>query len=257
MKQKTTQVITKLMLPVMACAVMLYSSCRKSDMLPPLNKPAQTNTSTKPANDALSKQIVANLAHSLGGSYGSTSMMSIHNNSNAGLLCGLFTDSLVNVDGNQGDTVSHKGGEITFAFNCTNGKPSGYTAFDSLATTRSLPNGWYQFYYIRQAYTIKCLENGNEFIGVDGDNYFYQYMKLHAYDPADTKLYTDIESCHFVLSNLKIDVIQKDILSGTATFTATGQDWHVDGTVNFVGNHIADVTIDGTVYHIDIRDYSW
>jgi hypothetical protein len=82
-------------------------------------------------------------------------------------------------------------------------------------------------------------------------------MKLHAYDPADTKLYTDIESCNFVLSNLKIDVINKDILSGTAIFTADSWSWHLTGTVNFVGNHIADVTIDGKVYHIDTRDFSW
>jgi hypothetical protein len=253
-KQKTVKIFTKLALPMLACAVMLYSSCRKSDMVAPATKPAQA-TATKPSNDALTKQIVANLAHSLGGTYGgANTLSSVYNNS---AFCGLVTDSTVDRSAMQGDTSSHMGGYLTFAFNCDNGNPSGFTASDSLATTRQTPDGWYQWYYIKQNYTIKCLNGSNQFVGVNGTNYYYQYMKLHAYDPADTKLYTDIQSCNFVLTNLKIDIANRDILSGTALFTAKGQDWNVTGTVNFVGNHIADVTIDGTVYHIDTRDFSW
>jgi hypothetical protein len=254
MKQKTNKVITKLMLPAMACAVLLYSSCRKSDMTPAPSTSTQT-TATAPTNASLSQQIVANLAHSLGGTYGGANTLSSITNNSA--FCGLVTDAQVDTSASQGDTTSHMGGYRTFAFNCTNGSPSGFTAVDSLATTRQTPDGWYQWYYIKQNYTIQTLNGSNQFVGVNGTNHFYQYMKLHAYNPANTTLYTDIESCNFVLTNLQIDVVNKDILSGTALFTAEGQDWNVTGTVNFVGNYIADVTIGGTVYTIDTRDFSW
>ncbi len=87
-------------------------------------------------------------------------------------LCGFFTDSLVNQNATEGDTVSHTGGNQTFFFNCTNGKPSGYTAYDSLGTTRNIPKGLFQNYYIKQAYTIQCLDDKHLFVGVNGDNYF-------------------------------------------------------------------------------------
>src|SRR5579863_3941274 len=189
MKQKTTKVITNLLLPVMACAVMLYSSCRKNESAPVPSKTAQTTSTTKPTNDALSKQIIANLAQAIGGMHGGVNLMNgidslslaghlgPHKGYNGALLCGLFTDSLVNLSGNQGDTVSHTGGNLTFFFNCDSGKTKGYIAYDSLATTRQLTNGWYQFFYVKQAYTIKCLDAKHQFIGVNGDNYFYQYMK--------------------------------------------------------------------------------
>src|SRR3569833_2465230 len=72
-KQTVTKTFTKLALPLMACAVMLYSSCRKSDMVAPSVTTTQTTKTTKPSNDALTKQIVADLARSLGGACGGAS----------------------------------------------------------------------------------------------------------------------------------------------------------------------------------------
>jgi hypothetical protein len=46
-------------------------------------------------------------------------------------------------------------------------------------------------------------------------------------------------------------------MSGTATFKAYGQGWALSGTVVFLGNHMADVTINGQVYHVNIAPYSW
>jgi len=260
-KQKVTKTIAKLALPLMACAVMLYSSCRKSDLAPaPAAKAGQTTNA--PSNEELSKQIVANLAHSLSGGYGGASMMkgldslnlAGHKGLESSLLCGFFTDSLVDRTAKQGDTTSHLGGELTFAFTCDNGKPTGYSAYDSLATTRQVPNGWYQQYYIKQAYTIKCLDDKHQFIGVNGDNYFYQYMNLIC-DCGKSAI--DIENCNFVLHDLKIDICKKDILSGTADFTANGNNWHVEGTLVFIGNHLANVTIGGNTFQIDTRNFSW
>jgi hypothetical protein len=214
----------------------------------------------------LSKQIAFSLARSIGGMYGGVNLMNgidslslaghlgPHKSYNNSLLCGLFTDSLVNQNATEGDTVSHTGGNLTFFFNCDSGKTNGYIAYDSLATTRHAPNGWYQNYYVKQAYTIKCLDAKHQFVGVNGDNYFYQYMNLIC---DCGKSVVDIENCNFVLNNLVIDVCKKDILSGTATFTAYGEGWHVEGTLVFIGNHTANVTIGGQTFQINTLNFSW
>src|SRR3569832_1254540 len=97
-KQKTVKTFTKLALPVLACVVMLYTSCRKTDIAPaPGKKTVQTQASTNaPANDELARQVVSNLAHSLSGSYGGASMMkgidslnlAGHKGLESSLLCG-------------------------------------------------------------------------------------------------------------------------------------------------------------------------
>ncbi|HWD88948.1 MAG TPA: hypothetical protein VG367_12525 [Mucilaginibacter sp.] len=265
-KQNVTKTFTKLALPMLACAVMLYSSCRKNENAPaPVNKTAQTNSTTTPTNSDLSKAIAINLAHSIGGAYGGVNLttgvdslslashLGPHNDFESPALCGLFTDSLVNFSNKQGDTTSHTGGNLTFYFNCDNGKPSGYIAYDSLATTRQA-HSWYDQFYVKQAYTIKCLDDKHQFIGVNGDNYFYEYNQVTC--GCGEKVIT-IQNCNFVLNNLTIDVCKKDILSGTATFTAYGEGWHVSGTLVFIGNHTANVTIGGDTFQINTLRYSW
>lgn len=268
-KQNVTKMLTKLALLLAACTVMLYTSCRKTENAPaPINKTGQTTSdaSTPPSNADLSKEIASNLAHSVGGAYGGTNLttsidslslaghLGPHQDFESPLLCGLFTDSLVNINTKQGDTTSHTGGNLTFYFNCDNEKPSGYIAYDSLATTRQAPHGWYQQYYVKQAYTIKCLDAKHQFIGVNGDNYFYQYQQITC---GCGKHVITIENCNFVLNNLTIDVCKKDILSGTATFTAYGEGWHVAGTMVFIGNHTANVTIGNDTFQINTLKYSW
>ncbi|MFI5158647.1 MAG: hypothetical protein ACHQF4_07255, partial [Sphingobacteriales bacterium] len=153
----------------------------------------------------------------------------------------------------EGDTVSHTGGNESFFFNCTNGKTSGYTAYDSLGTTRNIPKGLFQNYYVKQAYTIQCLDDKHLFVGVNGDNYFYQLVNIDCACTGTT--YADVENSNYVLNNLKIDVCKQDILSGTATFKAYGYHWAITGTVTFLGNYMADMIIDGnsTVYHMNLK----
>lgn len=256
----------KPLLLIVACAAVLWSSCRKNENIP---APAKTTTTkTSPQSMAtFSNQMVVNLAKSISGSFGGVNLMggvdtvnfrgarSLCHCYNNLPLCGFFTDSLVDISSTEGDTTSHAGGNLTFYFNCVNGQKAGYTAYDSIGVSRTVPNGWAQHYYIKQAYTIQSLDDKHEFIGVSGDNYFYQQMNLIC--ECNNNSYTDIENSNYVLNNLKIDVCKKDILSGTATFTAYGEGWSLSGSVVFLGNHMADVTINGQVYHVDISKYSW
>ncbi len=260
-QQNKMKSFSKMLLPLLMIAVAIISSCKKTENTP---TPATSNQATTAAT---SKSIALNLIQSLSGFKGGVNLMggvdtvnvrgahSLCHCYNTAPLCGFFTDSLVDISSAEGDTSSHAGGNLTFYFNCNNGQKAGYTAYDSLGISRTTPQGWAQNYYIKQAYTIQALDEKHQFIGVSGDNYFYQTMNLHC--NCNNSWYTDIENSNYVLNNLTIDVCKKDILSGTATFKAYGAGWSLSGTVTFLGNHLVDVNINGQVTRVDISQYCW
>lgn len=260
-KQNVVKVYIKPLLPVVLGLMMVYSSCRKDEKAPvPINAPSKTL-----ATDSISGQVAVNIARSLAGSYGGVNIMDgvdsvslsghlgPHHAANTQSLCGFFTDSLVNRNWTSGDTTNHTGGNLTFYFDCNNGKSTGYTAYDSLATTQTTSHGSSE-HYVKQYYTIKCLDDKHTFVGVNGDIYYYSTVTIecgcHHY-------YTTIENANYVLSNLKVDVCKKDILSGTATFKAYGESWFLTGTITFLGNHMADIVINNQTYHVNLQTGTW
>jgi len=252
----------KPLLVLMVCLALVYTSCRKTENAP---TPVTTSTATNKTidNKALSTQLALNMANSLAGKLGGANLMDgadsvsltghqgPHHGYNSNALCGFFTDSLVSMDSVQGDTTSHTGGNLTFFFDCKDGKRAGYSAYDSIGTTRTTSKGLFQNYYVKQYYTIKCLDDKHQFVGVNGSNYFYQLVNISC---GCHQTYADIENSVYYLKDLTIDVCKKDILSGTATFKAYGDGWHISGTMTFLGNHMADMIIDGdsTVYHVNL-----
>jgi hypothetical protein len=258
LKQKFT---IKPLFAIAVCTLLVYSSCRKSDNTPLPS--TTTTTKTTPDTKAIGGQVALNIAHSLYGKLGGANLMDgvdsvsltghmgPHHGYNTSLLCGFFTDSLVSVDSREGDTVSHTGGNLSFYFNCKDGKHAGYTAYDSLGTTRTTSKGLFQNYYVKQYYTIDCLDDKHQFIGVNGSNYFYQLVNISC---GCNETYADIENSVYFLKDLTIDVCKKDILSGTATFKAYGQGWSITGKMTFLGNHMADMIIDGnsSIYHVNL-----
>lgn len=242
-------------LPIVFCVLMVYSSCRKAD-----NSMAPKTSTKSIATDTIGGQIAVNIGKSLAGTFGGVNIMSSTDSVsvtghkgpqkgyNANALCGFFTDSLVNYDSQVGDTTYHTGGELKFYFNCKDGKSTGYTAYDSLNTIRTTPKQVYQ-YYVKQSYTIQCLDDKHLFNGVNGENRFASTTITHC-SCHDT--YTDVGGADYLLKDLKIDVCKQDIISGTATFTAFGTGWSVSGSIVFLGNHMADITINGKLYHVNL-----
>jgi hypothetical protein len=240
-------------LPIMVCLLLVYTSCRKDSSTAPSTSTQSTS------NVALSKQIAMNLSKSLAGTFGGVNMKDGVNVSvedhlgphhacgchSGNTLCGFFTDSLVNYNATSGDTTIHTGGFLKFFFNCIDGKLSGYTAYDSLNTTKTTTASVSQ-YKVQQYYTIVALDSAKNFIGVNGTN------DLHTSITYTDNSTPQIGGAFYQLTNLKIDVINKDILSGTATFKAYGSNWNASGTIVFLGNHQADFTLNGTTTHITV-----
>lgn len=241
-------------LPIMLCVLLVYSSCRKDSTSTPSSQTAKTTSSSE-----LSKQVAINLSKSLAGSFGGVNLKDGVNVSVDGHLgphyacgctgknplCGFFTDSLVNYNATVGDTTIHTGGSLRFYFNCINGKLSGYTAFDSLVTVKTTKASVYE-YHVQQLYNIAALDSAKNFIGVNGTNDLRTYLTFTNGAPAENGGAT------YKLSNLKIDVIKRDILSGTATFKAFSPTWNLTGTIVFLGNHQADFTANGTTTRINL-----
>ena len=242
----------KPIIPIMLCVLMIYSSCRKDSTTAPSN---QTTT-----NAALSSQIALNVSKSLSGTFGGVNLNDGVNVSvdghlgphyacgctNSNPLCGFVTDSLVNYNNKVVDTTWHTGGNLKFYFNCVNGKLSGYTAFDSLMTTKTTPQS-VSTYQVQQYYTIVALDSAKNFIGVNGTNEIVTRVTYTNGSPSD------LSGASYKLSNLKIDVVHSDILSGTATFVSYGSNWDINGTITFLGNHMADITMGGKVYHTNLQ----
>lgn len=252
----------KPLLAIMVCVLLVYTSCRKSES----NLLSPTKSSTDAVStDTLVSQLAVNLAKSLSGGFGGVNVMDgvdsvslgnhrgIQHGSNNNSLCGFFTDSLVNYTHTLADTTSHTGGNLTFYFDCTNGKSTGYTAYDSLGTTSKRPDGS-TFSYVKQYYTIKCLNNNYQFVGVNGDIYYYYSTTTLC---SCNQTYTTIQNVNYVLKDLTINVCgcSRDILSGTASFKAYGRNWSLIGTMTFLGNYQADMLINGVTYHVNLKTH--
>jgi hypothetical protein len=255
-KQNVVKSYTRPLVLIIACILLVYTSCRKDSSSAP-------STSTPvPSNSALSSQIAINVAKSLSGSFGGVNLndgvdsvsvadhLGPHHACGCGStnpLCGFFTDSLVNANSTEGDSVKiHTGGELKFYFNCVNNKLSGYTANDSLSTFRTNATSVSE-YRVQQFYNIKALDSNHQFIGVDGNNTLKTFITSNGGSARSTG------GAYYQFTDLTIDVINKDILSGTATFDAYGTNWDAHGTIKFLGNHMADFTMNtGQLYHVNL-----
>ncbi|HEY8781170.1 MAG TPA: hypothetical protein VIM16_06120 [Mucilaginibacter sp.] len=242
----------KLTFVLLAGVALFYMACKKDS----------TNASQGPMTsaDVISRQIASNLSKSLSGFYGGIKIgdgiktPSIITSANAAPnpICGFTVDSVLNYTTNIGDTIkSQSNGRIIFYFNCTNGQPDGYRANDSLKTTGTAP-GYSFFYNITQYYVISSLNPGITLLSVNGS--LKSFVGL-TYNKAGVKPTAD--STSYALTGLTIDLSkQDDITSGLATFVTSGSNnfgpWNYTGTIKYLGNHMADVTINGKVYHVTI-----
>ena len=244
------KICLKFAIALMLGGTLLYTSCQKSE-----NKPA---ASTKPvSNTDVSAQVAVNLTKALSGSMGGVNLNKSLNPkslvssypSQTYSLCGFAADSVLNYYTNDGDTVkSHTTGNAHFLFDCQNGQPDGYTAYDTTLTVGTAPK--YTFTYnIDQYYRIYVCGCG--MLSVYGN----QIANI------DLKLYNDpihvIAKNVYTLNGLTIDLNkQSDITSGTADFTSVGTNssgsWNLTGTITYIGNHQAKVTVGSTTVTVDV-----
>ncbi len=244
-----------------------YTGCKKSNSTPADPKLAPQDVAVK---------VAANISQSLFGGLGAFDVSAglngpataaVHNSTGIGLnniqrpaghtraivrsaanpYCGLIIDTAVNYAVTGKDTSASITGRIKFTFTCTNNVVTGYTTLDNLTIAYS-DLQLALTYNVAENFTLNTVNSKLTLAGSLNSNGSYQYK-------TGTKR-SGTEVFNYTLSSLIIDSNSGDVTSGSATFTTSGTGphgvWSYQGTITFLGNHHATVTISGKVYTVTV-----
>jgi hypothetical protein len=238
-------------LVVLAAAVLFIASCKKE------NKSAVTATADY---KAMSSRLALSLYKGITGQYGGADVTKgitlpsgINVSSHAGLrvnstssLCGFVIDTTFTTQTTPGDTATTQSGSFHFVYTCSKNTPDGYMVHDSLTTTEGGKYG--SQYIVSQNYTVQALDQTYKVVSMSGTMFTF----VGIYSPG-AFYYLPSE---YKLNNLVVNFSSgvADVTSGTATFRMFGyqqsatpfDDGHpidATGTITFLGNHMATLTI--------------
>jgi hypothetical protein len=167
--------------------------------------------------------------------------------------CGLVVDTTLSFTGAANGGTATIAGTVKFSFMCTNDVVSGFSTNDNLTITLASPDLSLS-YKVGENFTMTSLDpadpNANLTLsGTLSSNGSYQYN-------TGTKR-SGTEIFDYNLSSLIISPTAGDVISGSATFNTQGSGpkgvWNYQGTIVFLGNQMATVTISGTVYHVNLQ----
>jgi hypothetical protein len=245
--------------------VLGYSACQKSSS-------SKTPATTVNYN-AIASQIALSLNSSLTGQYGGASIndgvkapSSLGVNKTGKALfafpfCGSKVDTTYSSYTTSGDTSKWLLGELNFTFTCSEGSAvNGYTVYDSLRT-QNYNTTFVDDYTNAQNYTFKTIDSTTSSLSGTISTQIANSINATSTAP---QVYHAL-SCHYLLTGLVIKKINgvTDVTAGSATYTSktseidasTGQIGlfvNYTGSMTWIGNHKADLTIDpGHKYIID------
>ncbi|RFZ84108.1 hypothetical protein DYU05_00265 [Mucilaginibacter terrenus] len=239
--------------------VFLYTSCTKD--------PVDYGTSSVSSKE-VSQQIALNLAQSLYGGLGGFSL-------NDGLSpqinatppnrpkirinsvnpeCGMQVDTTMSFDLSVDTLKMTVGGRFKYSTICTNDQPSGLSAYDSLLVAMTTPSMEAK-YNLLQNINMSSVNPQNPDAKLTFSGVLNTKASLQYKTGSKQKLTTLF---NYKLVSLIIDPTKDgDVESGTATFETTGDTpqgkWNYKGSIVFLGNHKVKITINGTVYTVDIQ----
>lgn len=251
----------RILLVLLVSVAFIYTACKKS------------GSDNNPSGPALapkdvSSQIALNLAQTLYNGFGAFSINDglnapqnlgiVHrkglliNDVNGDDLCGLSVDTTLNYSTTSNGTSASVKGTMKFSFICSNEQFSGFNINTNLAVAESTS----QFsvnYQIGENLTMLAISPGSEDTNISlngtlNSSGTYQYKTGSKQSGSQTFNY-----------NLKSLVVNSDgdITSGSATFSTKGAGstgvWDYSGTIVFLGNYTAKITINGTAYTVNLQ----
>jgi hypothetical protein len=250
----------KLKLSLLLCAgvVFLYTACKKSSTTP--SDPTLTP-------NAVAGQVAVNISQSLFGGLGAFDVseglggptsLAVHTkgkilNDLNNPFCGLTVDTTLKYSTAVNGGTASLSGTISFTFTCTNDKLSGYSTNDNVNISLTDPQLSFA-YKVGENLVLTALNpaDDNSNLSLKGSltsNGSYQYN-------TGTKR-SGTEIFDYTLSSIIIDPVASDVLSGSATFNTSGTGpkgvWNYQGTITFLGNQQATVTINGKTYNVNLE----
>jgi len=251
--------------------LLLYASCKKSDM----KAPEQT---TEIDYKALSSQIASNFMKSFSGNYsgnmnttniqGPASISFTHQGpvlftiGGTNPLCGTNIDSTYTNNVQPGDSSEYIFHKFKFTYLCDNKRPYGYIEKDSVVNSVTGSKVADYFYDVSQNYTVKATNITYKVITMTGgivadisSTTFGQSYLVNGQPANDNTLHT---KATYVLNGVTLDITgsSPDITAGSASFNMVvtsrnanfpnGTTLNLQGTILFLANHQASVTIQGS-----------
>ncbi|HVW98563.1 MAG TPA: hypothetical protein VHA56_21530 [Mucilaginibacter sp.] len=240
----------------------IYTACKKSENAPATG-PALTERD-------VTSQVALELTQNLFGGYGGINLYDglsapsefaekhlrgpvLHDLANP--FCGLVVDTTLNDSVTPGaDTTISVSGHIKFGFSCTNDNITGFNLNEDLNIAVSTPI---------LALVSKVQQNLN-LTAINPDDENSQLSLSGTLSTSGNYKYNDgsnksgTRSFNFVLTSLVLDAGgEGDIVSGSATFSTKGTgangSWSYSGTITFLGNHEAKITINNKTYNVDLK----
>ena len=243
----------------------IFSACKKSESG---IKPAST---PKPNPDAVAKQIALSLYNSLSGKMGGTNIndgikapASVTRRNSKSLnsissLCGFTLDTSYSSLTTSADTSFWSSTKLVFTNTCTTTNVDGYAVYDSVKTEASTAK-FVNSYQNIQKYRVVALDNTFKLVSCNGSINTTIWNTTNATTSAAGTYHA--LGCNYDLQGLTIDFSSgtANITKGTAPYTsytkdidattsAEGVTINYTGTIEFLGNYKAKLTIAPNHYY--------
>jgi len=255
---------------LLSAVVLFYTACKKNTV-----KPTQT-TAAKTDYASISSQLAVTFYKSITGQYGGanigkgvTSPFSAKVGGTAASvtspLCGFVVDTSYSYSVHSSkhpspfDTTYTYSGSFRLAYTCSGGAVNGYVVDDSLGYNEQTYIAFNNSSNVGQHYTVKTLDQTGKLLSMNGSINTYVNL-IGAFN----------ESGAFFRAAYKLAGLTVNYGSGTADVTTGVATFHMvytvyslviqsppptiyDGTIEFLGNHKARLTINpGHVYIVDL-----
>src|SRR6185437_6824106 len=247
----------KLVLVLLAAIAITYTACKKSGAnasgpaFPPQQVAGQVAVT-------ISQSLFGGLGFDISGGLNAPAGFAVHTKGKVlqdltNPDCSLHVDTTLSFTGAANGGSATISGNVKFDFFCTNNVVTGFATNDNLTISLASPDLSFT-YKVAENLTLTSVNpnDPNSNLSLSGSlnsNGSYQY------NTGSKKSGTEIFD--YTLSSLILNPADADIISGSATFNTQGTGpkgvWNYQGTITFLGNQMADVTISGKVYHVNLQ----
>jgi hypothetical protein len=250
----------KLTLVLLISVALFYSACKKS---------STTTTQKALSPQAVSSQIALNLSQTLFGGLGTFNIgggldapgefgvikhNKLHiNDVNGDPACGTIVDTTLNSSVTIDTAQLSVKGTIKFSFLCSNGSLSGYNINENVQIGAITPHLAIS-YSVAEALTIQSTDPTSSLSTLSLNGTLNEAIGIK-YKTGSNQ--TDNDSFNYVFKSVIIDPNTDGLTSGTATFVTKGSgptgSWNYTGTITFLPNYRAQITINGSTYLVDLQ----
>ena len=247
----------KLFLVLLAGVAITYTACKKSNTnasgpaLPPQQVASQVALT-------ISQSLFGGLGFDISGGLNAPIDFAVHTKGKVLQTltnpdCSLTVDTTLNYTGAANGGTASISGNVKFNFFCTNNVVTGFATNDNLTISLASPDLSFT-YKVGENLTLTAVNpaDPNSDLSISGS---LNSSGSYQYNTGTKKSGTEVFD--YTLSSLVFDPNAGDILSGSATFNTQGTGpkgvWNYQGTMTFLGNQMADVTINGKVYHVNLQ----